>query len=57
MDKKLIAIYGKILVALDNMEKKPKQENKMLKEEHKALTHPRLEAPKTTAKEIAFLGL
>ena len=56
-DKKLVAIYGRILRELDNMEKKPKQENKMLKEEHRALTHPRLEAPKTTAKEISFLGL
>jgi hypothetical protein len=56
-DRKLVSIYSRILRALDNMEKKPKQENKMLKEEHRALTHPRLEAPKTTAKEISFLGL
>jgi len=48
--------YERLIRTIENVERKM-QKNKMLKEEHHALTHPKLKAPKTTAKEIAFLGL
>ena len=48
--------YERLIRTIEKVERKMR-ENKMLKEEHKALTHPKLKAPKTTAKEIAFLGL
>ena len=56
MKTKIESTYQRLIRTIEKAERKTR-EDKMLKEEHKALTHPKLKAPKTTAKEIAFLGL
>ena len=56
MKTKIQATYERLIRATEKLERKI-QQDRMTKEEHRAVTHPKLKAPKTTAKEIAFLGL